>query len=121
MKRILLICILLSLCISLCGCDDGEYVTVYTDWTIYDKNYIPATPDTGGHWGYSFGEGGGLMYIGGNSGSPAVYEFFLRREDEDGNVRTATVSVSQDVYASYEVGETYTTSECRYVRTEVEK
>ncbi len=107
-SKIWLLAALLMILLASCG---GKYVTVDVEWTVYDKNYIPATSGTSGHWGYSFAGDGGLVWIGGTSGSPAQYEFFLRRENEQGEIATKLENVSQEEYASYEVGDSYFTKE----------
>ena len=85
--------------------------TVNMEWTIYEKNYVPGTPGASGRWGWSFSEDGGPVYISGTDGTPAMYELFLRRLDESGEVKTRTESVTQEEYATYEVGDRYTTKD----------
>lgn len=103
MALLLLVAVLLS---AVTGCNKKK-VPVYTDWTIYQKTYIPATSGTPGGWGYSFAGEGGLVYVPGKSGTPARYEFFLTRE-QDGEMLVQTVAVEQRDYAAYEIGDTYT-------------
>ena len=105
-KRLAALLLATELLFLCAGCNEKK-VPVYTDWTIYQKTYVPATSGTPSGWGYSFAGDGGLVYIPGKSGTPARYEFFLTRE-QDGEMLVQTVAIEQRDYAAYEVGDIYT-------------
>lgn len=106
MKKFVAVLAAVLLILGLAGCGQ-EQIPVDTDWTVFQKNYIPPTPGTSGTWAYSFAGDGGFVYIEGAAGSPAKYEFLLTRE-EAGEIRTKTVDVTESEYVQYEAGDTYT-------------